>query len=168
LSDIFVPAFNTGVMTFSNTEDERATWALGAFAVCQDTPPFAREDSPLTGDGTSGTIRGTWTPWYDEATQGRGLLHVGMGYRYENLSASRNGCGPSRSGRQSLVVDTRIGIADTLTGAKVCSSVPEIAIRPVPAGQYMATMYARDPDGPIRRSTAATSASYFLTGESRL
>jgi phosphate-selective porin OprO/OprP len=88
LSDIFVPAFNTGVMTFSNTQDERATWALGAFAVCQDTPPFAREDSPLTGDGTSGTVRGTWTPWYDEATQGRGLLHVGMGYRYENLTAS--------------------------------------------------------------------------------
>jgi len=29
-------------------------------------------------------MRGTWLPWYDECTDGRGLLHVGGGYSYRN------------------------------------------------------------------------------------
>ena len=33
---------------------------------------------------TSMTMRGTWLPWYDEATEGRGLLHTGVAYSYRD------------------------------------------------------------------------------------
>ncbi|MHB8971044.1 MAG: OprO/OprP family phosphate-selective porin [Pirellulaceae bacterium] len=173
MSDIFVPAYSMGVMTLSNTEDERATWAIGGFAAGQDTPPYVLEDSALSGDGTAGTVRGTWTPWYDEATQGRGLFHVGMGYRYENLTASTQrlrahpevAAGP-------YVVDTRIGLADTLTGCQsVQTAVPEIAFLYGPfsvQAEYMASTYARDSgrSDPTFKG-GYIYAGYFLTGENR-
>lgn len=34
-------------------------------------PPIFKDDT----HGTAVTTRDTWTPWYDEATNGRGLLH---------------------------------------------------------------------------------------------
>ncbi len=76
---IFVPARNIGVMAFDCTDNERMTWAIGAFASEQDDkPPITQEDHA----GTAVTMRATFLPWYDEASQGRGLLHTGVAYSY--------------------------------------------------------------------------------------
>lgn len=76
---VFVPGRNMGVMAFDCTENERMTWAIGAFASEQgSTPPATSEDHA----GTAVTMRTTFLPWYDEATEGRGLLHTGVAYSY--------------------------------------------------------------------------------------
>ncbi|NLS93340.1 MAG: hypothetical protein GXX96_14380 [Planctomycetaceae bacterium] len=76
---VFVPARNMGVMAYDCSENERMTWAIGAFASEQgDKPPATSEDHA----GTALTMRTTFLPWYDEATEGRGLLHTGVAYSY--------------------------------------------------------------------------------------
>ena len=76
---IFVPGRNVGVMAFDYTENERLTWAIGGFINdSPDNPPRYQSDN---GQGAV-TMRVTYLPWYDEATNGRGLLHLGAGYSY--------------------------------------------------------------------------------------
>lgn len=70
------PGRNTGVMANNTFAGERGTWAVGAF----------HTDSDVFGDDagndfrTAVTGRATYLPWYDEATDGRDLLHVGAAY----------------------------------------------------------------------------------------
>ena len=76
---IFVPGRNVGVMAFDYSENERMTWAIGGFINhTPENPPRYISDN---GQGAV-TMRLTYLPWYDEATGGRGLLHVGAGYSY--------------------------------------------------------------------------------------
>ena len=76
---IFVPGRNIGVMTFDYSENERMTWAIGGFINhTPDNPPRYISDS---GQGAV-TMRLTYLPWYDEATNGRGLFHVGAGFSH--------------------------------------------------------------------------------------
>lgn len=76
--DFFTPERHLGVMAFDCAENENATWAIGAFATSLD--PKVQGDHL----STSMTMRGTWLPWYDEATEGRGLLHAGVAYSYRD------------------------------------------------------------------------------------
>ncbi len=80
---VFVPARNMGVMAHDCTDNERMTWAIGAFASEQgDKPPQTQEDR----GGTALTLRTTFLPWYDEASEGRGLLHTGFAYSYRAVA----------------------------------------------------------------------------------
>jgi phosphate-selective porin OprO and OprP len=70
---------HAGVMTFGNAFDERSWWGIGAFATqFNEQPPTF----PVTGfdDDSQTAIYGrmTFLPWYDEATEGRGLWEVGI------------------------------------------------------------------------------------------
>lgn len=70
------PGRNTGVMAFDTYANQRGTWAVGAF----------HTDTDVFGDDTGNdfraavTGRATYLPWYDEATNGRDMLHLGVGY----------------------------------------------------------------------------------------
>jgi phosphate-selective porin OprO/OprP len=106
-----VPGRNTGIMTFGCTESERATYAIGAFVTDMvDNPPlFGRNGVPGTAPSVlpsgvtnyddqpqaSATMRATCLPWYDEATQGRGLWHAGIAYSYRATEGYLNGAGQS-------------------------------------------------------------------------
>lgn len=81
-----VPARSIGIMAFDNYACDYGTWSTGAFRV------FTRDT--LTSDGwvrqsdeggTAWTSRVTYLPWYDEATEGRGLLHIGGSYSYRDM-----------------------------------------------------------------------------------
>jgi phosphate-selective porin OprO/OprP len=78
----FVPGRNNGIMSFDWSEDQRATWAFGAFTnqTGIDQPPLAQ----FTNWGVDLTGRFTYLPWYDEASGGRGLLHTGIDYAYRS------------------------------------------------------------------------------------
>jgi len=81
--NMFVPARNTGVMIFDHTENERATWAVGGFVSKESSePPVYKSDNR---GGLAFTGRATWLPWYDEATEGRGLIHLGLSYTYRDM-----------------------------------------------------------------------------------
>ncbi len=77
----FVPARRIGVMGFNRIWNERLTWAAGAFRSELENgaePPRRFDDD----GGTAFTSRITFLPWYDEATEGRGLLHLGADFSH--------------------------------------------------------------------------------------
>jgi phosphate-selective porin OprO/OprP len=67
----FTNGFSPGASVFNWSEDERATWAIGAFGNSSDVFGYSLgNDYAITG-------RLTWLPFYDELTKGRYLWHVG-------------------------------------------------------------------------------------------
>ena len=78
----FVPGRNNGIMAFNWTENQRATWAIGAFTnqTGFDQPPTFVYDHW----GLDLAMRVTYLPWYDEPSGGRGLLHTGVDYAYRS------------------------------------------------------------------------------------
>ncbi|HYW79523.1 MAG TPA: porin [Thermoguttaceae bacterium] len=79
----------TGVMAFDTTDSERLSWQLGVFSTNDDgmrsendEPPFFEDDN----GGTAVTMRLFGTPWYDEATEGCGVLHTGIAYSYRDIA----------------------------------------------------------------------------------
>jgi len=169
LADIFTPARNVGVCAFLVAENEMATLAFGGFRAMGDTPPYLASDE----EGYAFTTRATWLPWYDEATAGRGLLHLGLGYSFRDVSdptqriAQRPevGAGPN-------VVDTRIGSVNTLTDVEHYQLLgPELALVYGPFSfqtEYFAAFYDRTGGhaSPTFQGGYA-SVAYFLTGENR-
>jgi len=77
-----VPARNIGLMAFGNWADDNGYWAIGCFKDQCDDDPAQFEDSADT--AMACTMRLTFLPWYDEATEGRGLLHAGIAYSYRD------------------------------------------------------------------------------------
>lgn len=75
-SEPIAPGRNTGVMAFDTYAGGRGTWAVGVFHT--DTDVFGDDTGNDFRDAVTG--RATYLPWYDEATDGRDLLHVGLGY----------------------------------------------------------------------------------------
>ena len=84
LVDTFAPARNMGVMTYGNTENELATWAIGTFRTNSDNIGNDSFDS-----GQALTMRGTWLPWWDEPSDGRFYLHLGAAYSYRATSQNQ-------------------------------------------------------------------------------
>ena len=79
LVDTFAPARNMGIMAYGNTENELATWAIGTFRTNSDNTGNDSFDS-----GQALTMRGTWLPWWDEASEGRYYMHLGAAYSYRD------------------------------------------------------------------------------------
>jgi len=77
----FVPGRNSGVMAHDNWAGENGTWAIGGFVSDMTSePPTFRDDD----GGLALTMRGTYLPWYDEATDGCGPCHIGAAYSYRD------------------------------------------------------------------------------------
>lgn len=83
--DPFAPERNTGFMFHNHMLDKRVTWAAGVF---RNTDAFG--DSDIADDDNEGqysfTGRITALPWYAE--KGRKLLHVGLGYSWQNAESN--------------------------------------------------------------------------------
>jgi phosphate-selective porin OprO and OprP len=84
LVDTFAPARNMGVMAYGTAIDEYATWAIGTFRTNSDNVGNDTFDS-----GQALTMRGTWLPWWDEASDGRFYLHLGSAYSYRLTSQNQ-------------------------------------------------------------------------------
>ena len=76
----FVPGRNDGIMAYNWNECQTATWAAGVFTnqTGYDQPPTFQYDHW----GLDFAARATYLPWYDEASEGRGLIHTGIDYAY--------------------------------------------------------------------------------------
>lgn len=72
----FAPGRNTGIMANNTWAGNRGTWAAGIFS--SESNVWA--DDTAENFGVAGTGRITFLPWYDEATAGRDLLHLGIAY----------------------------------------------------------------------------------------
>ncbi len=159
------PSRNVGVMAFDSIADQRATWAVGAFInEIGDEPPRFVDDRA----STALTMRFTWLPWYDEATEGRGLFHVGANYSYREVADQgirfRGTPGSHLAGN---VADTT-GIGNImdyqLFGAEMAWVYGPLSVQ----SEYIAA-YTNRSAGLVepQYDGVYVQASYFLTGEHR-
>lgn len=172
LADTFVPRRNLGVMAMNTYGDEQGTWALGIFRTMGDIPPFRADDD----GGRAITARVTWLPWYDEATEGRGLFHLGAAYSYRDLDTTtlRFSARPEivsmkdETGANRAVADTG-NIADSvdhhLFGPEAAFVYGPFSIQ----SEWIGTTVNRTGQAPDAYfSGYYFYVSYFLTGENRV
>jgi phosphate-selective porin OprO/OprP len=191
-----VPSRNTGVMVFGLSENERATYAIGCFLNqngVEDPPIFVNNGIPgaaiaqLPAGATtlddqpqaSLTMRGTWTPWYDEATAlepngSRGVWHVGSGYSYRSDLGYRS----ATTGviARNYQVRPEANFAPVILSTSALPAVNnqlanfETALVYGPAS-FQSEVFAdciQQPGGTSVTFTGVYAyASYFLTGENR-
>ncbi len=70
------PGRNFGLMANNTFADESGTWAIGVFRT--DSDSFGEDAGNDFRSAVTG--RATYLAWYDEATAGRDLLHLGVAY----------------------------------------------------------------------------------------
>lgn len=162
----FVPGRHIGVMAFNHTENERLTWAIGAFRNELENgaePPRRFDDD----GGTAVTMRCTFLPWYDEATEGRGLLHLGTGYSYRDVD---DGTYRFRARPEShiapYVVDT--GNIANVPDVNLFNAEAALVYGPFSAqSEYFHADVTRDGFADPAFDGGYVFFSYFLTGEHR-
>ncbi len=156
------PARHIGVMAFGNTESERATYAIGYFAEKNGT-----DGDIVQGDdmGGAATMRATWLPWYDEATDGRGLIHTGVAYSHRNAFDHtfdlkyRQESHLANENKMTLKdVDTRDEI-----GAELATVYGPLSVQ----SEYYVNYIDRTEHVDCKTQGAYVYVSYFLTGENR-
>jgi phosphate-selective porin OprO/OprP len=123
----------SGIMAFNWNEAETATWAIGAFAwQVGERPPLWPSGQYDDAGGTAFDMRFTYLPWYDEAAEGRGLLHTGISYTYREVAELK----PNQTGRYRITAkpeaNLATAVADTgATGmedaARISAFCPELA-----------------------------------------
>ncbi|MFZ5830374.1 MAG: OprO/OprP family phosphate-selective porin [Planctomycetota bacterium] len=164
LADTLVPGRNVGVMAMRVADSENATFAIGAFQLTGENPPF-RENDDL---GLHCTMRGTWLPWYDECSDGRGLLHLGLGYSYVDFDNPNQ----RLRARPEIAVGPRVVDTGTFNLNENAHLInPEVAWVYGPLSiqtEYVGAFYDRTGGAEDAYFNGAyVFVSYFLTGENR-
>ena len=159
----FVPGRNTGIMAFDCSENQRATWAIGGFISSDpDQPPTFQCDH----GGYAVTMRGTFLPWYDEPSDGAGLIHTGIAYSYR--SAPDNVVTFSARPEAHLgpsLVSLTLTNADhwQLLGAEAAMVYGPFSIQ----SEFFGSTVDRGAAGNATFTGCYAYVSYFLTGEHR-
>ncbi len=160
----FVPGRNDGIMAYNWTENQRATWAIGAFTnqTGFDQPPTFVYDHW----GLDCAMRGTYLPWYDEASGGRGLLHTGLDYVYRSApdNTMTLATRPESAFAPSVVNLTMTDV----TNMQTVDAEAALVYGPL---SFQSELFASN----VNHLTAASNnfyggyayVSYFLTGENR-
>jgi phosphate-selective porin OprO and OprP len=161
-NDVMAPKRHLGIMAFGNPESERATYAIGLFAEKGGT-----DGDVVQGDnmGSAVTMRGTWLPWYDEATEGRGLIHTGIAYsrRDPYMNTFDLKYRPeSHLAKENILLMTDISGRDEI-GAELATVYGPFSFQ-----SELYVNYIDRYQHPNCKTTGAYAyVSYFLTGENR-
>ena len=111
-------------------------------------------------------MRTTFTPWYDEATEGRGLLHTGLAYSYRALGDETAQLrGRPESHLAPYVIDTGVINASEmqLIGAELAFVYGPFSFQSEYYGATVDEIGADD----LSFNGCYAYVSYFLTGENR-
>lgn len=161
----FVPGRNNGIMAFNWTEDQRATWAIGAFTnqTGFDQPPLFVFDHW----GLDMAMRGTYLPWYDEPSGGRGLFHTGLGYVFRSapdhtmIFAAK----PEANFAPNVINLTTL---TNLDNVQVVDAETALVYGPLSLQSEVFAMTLNRTNGTSNNFWGMYAyASYFLTGENR-
>ncbi|MGQ9770401.1 MAG: porin [Thermogutta sp.] len=161
---VLIPGRNVGIAAYKVSENERMTLGFGGFRSIGDKPPYVADDD----GGYAFTARVTYLPWYDEATHGRGLLHLGLGYSFRDVDnpSQRLKVLPEVS-VGPYVLDT--GIFEDVENYQLLS--PELAFVYGPfsvQSEYLVAFYNRGEGDDPTFHGMYIQTSYFLTGENRV
>ena len=169
LANAFAPGRNIGIMIFSATDDERATWALGTFRASDNFGDDAGDQ-----EGQTLTGRVTWLPMYDEAFGGQRYLHLGGGYSFRHAG---DGNIQYRSRPEAFGKSTSEGVATPFfvdTGVLSAHDASLLGLEAVwvngplsVQGEWIYAPVDRAKGPDVGFSGGYIFVSYFLTGEHR-
>jgi phosphate-selective porin OprO/OprP len=158
---MMAPSRHFGIMGFGNTESQNATYALGAFYEYDDEGNIVQNDNM----GGAMTMRGTWLPYYDEATEGRGLIHTGLAYSYRD--PYRDQCALKYRPESHLAKENSLTLTDVSerneVGAELASVWGPLSFQ----SEYYVNYIDRTQHVDSKTQGAYVYVSYFLTGENR-
>lgn len=161
-NDVMAPKRHIGVMAFGNTESENATYAIGYFAEKNGTDGDIVQSDNM---GGAATMRGTWLPWYDEATEGRGLIHTGLAYSHRNPFNFQYDL--KYRPESHLAYENTYSMTDVASreevGAELASVYGPLSFQSEVYVNYIDRLAHAD----SKTTGAYAYVSYFLTGENR-
>lgn len=159
----------TGVMMFDNNDAETMTWAIGAHVANGEgeNPPGFQNDH----GGTAVTMRYTYLPWYDWATEGRGLWHTGICFSYRDIPPAGQGNPVRFRMRPEAHLAGRVADTGDLFDVDhmnaICAETA-FAYGPFSAqAEYQGFWLDRTANADPYFGGAYVFVSYFLTGEHR-
>jgi len=155
----------TGMMFFDHNDAQTCTWAMGVFtSQVPENPPLFQNDN----GGAGMAMRYTYLPWYDEATEGRGLFHTGISYAYTDIADGN----PVR-----FLEAPESHLGDPIIDAGAMSDVANIHALGLEAsfvygplsvqGEFVSWWLDRTGYADAHFHGGYVYASYFLTGENR-
>lgn len=176
LNNRLMPGREVGVTAFNRSADANLTWAYGFYFHEMDELERSIIDD---NQGSRFVGRATWTPYYDEATDGQCLFHTGLGYIYTRPRKRDNSpflfqgdeWRPVRfSARPEIHQgDVLIDTGDINTSSyHLLNAEAAYARGPFSMQSELTWVSLDEIDGEIRNLYGAyVQGSYFLTGESR-
>jgi len=154
-----------GIMAFDHSESEMSTWAV-ALVTSQipENPPIFKNDN----GGLAGMARYSFLPWYDEAAEGRGLLHLAISGSYADIAGGNVVRFDERpeSHLANLVIDT----GELLDVEAITATGTELALVYGPfsaQSEFVSFWVDRTDHASPNFQGAYFYLSYFLTGENR-
>ena len=158
----FTPGREIGIQAYNNSADQMVTWQYGAFFDSVGETPKQRIDD---NQGLVVGGRGTWTPYYDEPSGGRYLVHLGLGAIYTHTQDG--------SGRFSQRPEIHEGPLLIDTGAIAASEYSVLGSEclvhwgPVYINNELMWASVNTAAGDIDLYSGYVEAGWFLTGEHR-
>ncbi len=164
------PAREWGVAFFSYTDNERATFAAGAF---RSGTSNSSGDDISSGNDMQYTFRVTGLPWYDADSDGSYLLHLGAAFsqRRPPNNVVTIGQGPQNSlltssdnpGSPFIPTITVPASAQQLYNLQAALVLDSLSFQ----AEWSATQIDQIGGGPVYLNGGYVFASLFLTGEYR-
>lgn len=161
---IFTADREVGIAFYNCTPSQRMTWAYGAFF---DSISEGLKERIDDNQGYRFSGRATWLPYYDEPSNGRYLVHTGIGVLYtddQNDSVRFRARPQIHEGPR--LIDSGNLIADTYTTGNVEGAIVWGRVT-VQSEAYLSMVNFN-----TRASTTVNGnyihLSYFLTGENRI
>lgn len=162
-NSVFSPAYGLGAMVFNGTEDQHLLWQVGVF---ENDLPDAIPRRDADNFATAFTGRVVWLPWYDECTEGRGLLHLGAAYSYRDaFDAAHDFRSRENSAFGPYILR---GGAPVLTDCNLFGLEAAVVYGPFSVQSEYKEAWLEYPTGGNAVIPAFyVQLSYFLTGENR-
>ena len=161
---IFAADREVGVAFYNCTDDQNLTWTYGAFFdSISDTLKERIDDNQ--GYRLSGRI--TWLPYYDEASNGRYLVHLGAGVLYTDDQDNK----VRFRSRPQTHEGPRLIDSGSLNATSYSTGNVELAVVWGPFTVQSEAFLSRvnmSSGSPATTGGAYAHASYFLTGENRI
>jgi phosphate-selective porin OprO/OprP len=163
------PSFSWGVAFFSYTDDERATFSAGAFRSGSNGAGDDIDD----GNDMAYIVRVTGLPWYDEASCGRYLMHLGAAvsqvFPHDDIVSINQGPQSSllpisdNPGSPFLPTITIASNSQQLFNLEWAMVLGSFSME----AEWSATNIEQIGGGPVFLHGSYVFASWYLTGENR-
>ena len=161
---VFAVDREVGIAFYNSNDDHSITWTYGVFL---DSISEALKERIDDNQGTRVSGRVTWLPYYDEPSQGRYLVHTGVGILYTDDYDNRFRLRTRPQIREGpFLIDTGPLDASSYTTGNLEAAIVYGSF----AIQSEAFLSTASLDGGDEQTTsgAYVHATYFLTGENRI